>query len=424
MSEGAMTTRLEAYPPDHVVVRGVQQVLDAARARLGMQVAFISRFEADDLVFCQFSGDTGRFGVMAGDRSSVVDHLCHHVRATAAPLIVADIPSDPVHGQLAVPRAVGLGSYVGVPVLLSSGEMYGTLCCVADATHSRLTGRDVAFLEVLAQLVANQLESQRASVVAEAQQQSVIGSLIEADAISMVFQPIVDLADGSVVGYEALSRFPDGVAPDVWFARAEEVGLGTALELAAVRAALAHLAQLRGHQWMSVNLSATAMVSKALPPLLARAQPERIVLELTEHEQVSDYGALLATTSRLRELGCRIAIDDAGSGFASFNRILQLDPDLLKLDRCLIRAIDVDPVRRALAVSLVSLGESLDATLIAEGVETAEEVDTLRLLGVSHAQGYHFARPAPLPQHPEGAGGVLEGSTGRPDAGRPGPPAP
>jgi EAL domain-containing protein (putative c-di-GMP-specific phosphodiesterase class I) len=93
----------------------------------------------------------------------------------------------------------------------------------------------------------------------------------------------------------------------------------------------------------------------------------------------------------------RLAVDDAGAGFATLQHILRLQPDLIKLDLSLTRDIDKDPVRRALASSLVSFAREINAQLIAEGVETAEELETIRALGIAFGQGYHLARPQPLP---------------------------
>jgi EAL domain-containing protein (putative c-di-GMP-specific phosphodiesterase class I)/CheY-like chemotaxis protein len=219
--------------------------------------------------------------------------------------------------------------------------------------------------------------------------------------VATVYQPIVDLSTGHLVGVESLSRFrsPPHRGPDEWFAEAAAVGLGTELELLAVRAAIDQISQLPDDVYLAVNVSPRVAIEPQLAEILLPLG-ERIVLELTEHEQVDHYDHLLDTLDRFRSSGIRIAVDDAGSGYASLRHILRLHPDIIKLDIDLTRGVDLDPSRRALAAALVTFGNQIGAAITAEGVETADELDALRHLGVGYGQGYHLARPGPLPIPP------------------------
>jgi EAL domain-containing protein (putative c-di-GMP-specific phosphodiesterase class I) len=225
-----------------------------------------------------------------------------------------------------------------------------------------------------------------------------VRQVLETGYIAMVFQPIVDLATSHIVGVEALARFPflPQRPPDQWFAEAAELGLGPALELLAIRAAVEQIDQLPPGTYLSVNASPATAQDPSLPGML-RPSGQRIVLELTEHARVDEYDRLLDALEGLRRLGIRIAVDDAGSGYASLQHIVRLHPDVIKLDIELTRGIHADPARRALAASLVGFAAEIGATITAEGIETAEELDTLRRLRVRSGQGYHLARPAPLP---------------------------
>jgi EAL domain-containing protein (putative c-di-GMP-specific phosphodiesterase class I) len=120
------------------------------------------------------------------------------------------------------------------------------------------------------------------------------------------------------------------------------------------------------------------------------------VVEITEHEQVDDYDALFGALARLRALGVRIAIDDAGAGYASLRHTLALDPDIVKVDIALTSAIDTDRAKRALTSALISFADEMDITIVAEGIETEASLRTLVDLGVRYGQGFHIARPAPL----------------------------
>ncbi|HUY21110.1 MAG TPA: EAL domain-containing protein [Acidimicrobiales bacterium] len=214
-----------------------------------------------------------------------------------------------------------------------------------------------------------------------------------------VFQPIVDLGSGGVVGAEALTRFETTPArpPDAWFADAKACGLGVELEVAALRSALGQLNRLPPGLYLSLNASADTLMSQEFRAAVAGAPAERIVLELTEHDSVDDYGALQATIEELRAHGVRLAVDDAGAGFSSFRHILNLRPDIIKLDIALTRGIDADPARRALGSAMLTFGlDAYDAAIVAEGIETEAEYRTLRGLGCRFGQGFYLGRPGRL----------------------------
>ena len=223
--------------------------------------------------------------------------------------------------------------------------------------------------------------------------------LDHAASMSMVFQPIVDVTDRSTVGVEALSRFVDEPlrSPDLWFGEAASVGLGPMLEMKAVHAAIEHLDRIPGGTFLAVNVSPELVMSDKLEYLAADPACPRLVLELTEHLPVDDYGPIKRRIDPLRESGARIAVDDAGAGYASLRHILVLKPEIIKLDRSLTHGVDHDPARRALAASLVSFARDIGSELIAEGVETQEELVALERLGARWVQGFHIARPEPLP---------------------------
>ena len=149
---------------------------------------------------------------------------------------------------------------------------------------------------------------------------------------------------------------------------------------------------------LSVNVSAAAVCDRRMAGILEGVPGHRIVLEITEHVRVADYERLHRALDRLRVNGFRVAVDDAGAGFAGLQHILRLRPDIIKLDLSLTQGIDVDPIRRALGLSLVGFARDIGAALIAEGIETAAELDVLRGLGVRWGQGYYLARPGPIGQ--------------------------
>lgn len=214
-------------------------------------------------------------------------------------------------------------------------------------------------------------------------------------ALDVALQPLVNLADQRIVGVEALARFRDGRGPDQWFRDAQECGLAKQLDIVAFEAATALLEEIPEDVHLSVNAGPDLLLDPRLRRRLVQSglPLHRLVIEITEHARVTDYAALTDAVASLREHRVRFAIDDTGAGYASLNHVLQLRPDVIKLDRGLITGIESDPARRALVTALVLLALELGATVTGEGVETPAQLEALATLGVDHAQGFLLARP-------------------------------
>ncbi len=212
-------------------------------------------------------------------------------------------------------------------------------------------------------------------------------------AFQPVFQPVIDLASGNIVGHEALTRFHDGTRPDRRFADADAVGLGLDLEAACLSAAIAASSKLPEGGWLSLNVSPALLLEQDSLRKCLHAHRGPVVLEVTEHVAIENYAAI---SDAVASIGAdvRLAVDDAGAGFASFRHILELRPDYVKLDIGLVRGIDHDDVRQALVAGIVYFSKKSGCRLIAEGIETPGERDQLRSLGVDLGQGYLLGRPA------------------------------
>lgn len=241
--------------------------------------------------------------------------------------------------------------------------------------------------------------AQRRTAAAELERMAQrVADVLANGALSVVFQPIVELDTGTVVAREALARFDAEPrrSPDQWFAEASLVGQGRQLELAAVATALGRLDELPTGQRISLNVSPETLATAEFTDLIGGVDGQRLIVELTESTKVDDYAAVLESIDVLRAGGVQIAVDDAGAGYAGLQHIVRLRPDVIKLDRSMIHGIDRDPVRRALATSIVSFGRDTGSTIVAEGIEEAAELETLCELGVTWGQGYLLGRPAPL----------------------------
>ena len=200
------------------------------------------------------------------------------------------------------------------------------------------------------------------------------------------------LRDLEVVGHEALTRFVDGTAPDVRFARAAAVGLGVDYELGAIEAAIAAAPTIGNGGFLAVNVSPGLVITagKRLKRVLT-GWKGRIVLEVTEHAPVANYEEFRWAVGRVGNV--EVSIDDAGAGYASLRHILEIGPAWVKLDMSLVRNIDGDPLRQALVAGLAHFSGRGGPRLIAEGVERDAEARCLLDIGVEFAQGYLVGRP-------------------------------
>jgi len=258
---------------------------------------------------------------------------------------------------------------------------------------------------VRAQLDAEKQEHQR--------QQELLEQLtiaFDGDGLDMVYQPIFDLETRQVVGVESLARFSlePKRPPNEWFKTAADLGLATRLEMTAVSRAVARRSQLPPGVFMAVNLSPEALMSPELVGVIPEGFADQLVIELTEHTPVLDYQALGLAFAPLRASGAALAIDDAGAGFASLRHILELAPQFIKLDISITQKIEHERVALALAVALTSFAGAIEARIIAEGIETASQLEALRSLGIRLGQGYHLAMPGPIDQLAELAKGETE----------------
>ncbi len=218
------------------------------------------------------------------------------------------------------------------------------------------------------------------------------------DGVVPVFQPIISIPGLQVIGFEALSRFhiPPMRPPDQWFDDASAAGLRTRLEIHAIRRAMEQVCNLPADTFLSINASPATLLSEDFSDAVTGLDGERLVVEVTEHATVEVYEPLQKAIDSLRRRGVRLAIDDAGAGFSSLKHIVRLVPEFIKLDLFLIRDINVDPVKRAVVAGMLGVATQIGGRVIAEGVETEEELRVLVDLGVHCAQGFYLALPRPL----------------------------
>jgi len=298
--------------------------------------------------------------------------------------------------------ASGWRSAIYAPVR-SGGRLVGILSAgtAAERSPERLA-RDlpsvVDYATVCGALLGRTLALRRQASDVRNSLEAVIGER----AFRAVFQPILEIGTSKLVGHEALTRFDDGVAPDQRFANATAVGLGLELEFATLQVAIEASRGLPSDTWLSLNVSPTAALAGEPLARLLRQARHPVVLELTEHTAVHDYPALRQAIVDLGP-GIRVAVDDAGAGYASMQHVVEVRPDLVKLDISLVRGIDGDRARQALIAGMRYFAEETHCVMLGEGVETTAELRTLQRLGVVLGQGYLLGRPGPPTHRIDGA---------------------
>ncbi len=238
---------------------------------------------------------------------------------------------------------------------------------------------------------------------------------LDRDEFHVVYQPVVDIADASIVGMEALLRWHCAdlgpVSPADFIPIAERTGLILPIGRFVLARAVEQLAvwQAAGHDVrMSVNLSASQLTDEQLPDLLVElldahgAPAERLLLELTETALMRDTtGQPLQMLERLRATGAGLVLDDFGTGYSSLARLSSLRLAAVKIDRSFIAAMETDVGARAVVTAVMQMAGPLRCAVVAEGIETAGQRDLLAELGCPRAQGYLFGRPAPADEATE-----------------------
>jgi diguanylate cyclase (GGDEF)-like protein/PAS domain S-box-containing protein len=385
-------------PGNGTIGNFLADALAVMRKHLQMDVAFISEFTEGRRVFRHVDSENGNPPIHPGGSDPLEESYCQRVIDGRLPELIPDAFDFPAALELLATKALPVRAHISVPIRLRDGHIYGTFCCFSSMVDQSLNERDTRMMQVFADLTGRQIDKERAADEAYNETRIRIQSVLSNDALTIVYQPIYDVGQERIVGFEALSRFSAEPrrTPDVWYAEAATVGLSIELEIRAIEQALAGIDALPPDVYMSVNASPETIISGELERVLNRAPYDRIMLEITEHNFINEYLKVDDVLRPLRKRGLRVAVDDAGAGYASFRHILNLAPDLIKLDMSITRNIDGNSACRALASALIRFAEETKSIIVAEGVETAAELQTLRDLGVTNMQGYLLGRPALL----------------------------
>ena len=388
----ALNSCLHSLPPEASAEQSAQAISDALFAIPGVDFAAVVEFSSPGTASPLAYRAPAGFPVVVSEPGGRDEQLRALARAGAGAIYWTPLPDDGPWGRALT--AIGLQA-VAVGPIFYGAEVEGAI--VVGTCDPAFAATIVERMPAVADLsstpsamLAERLHARREQTATRA----AVIDVIARRAFRSVFQPVVDLTTSEPAGFEALVRFESGQRPDHCLADARRVGAGVALELAILEDAIEAGRQLPAGRPLHLNASPAVLADPVqVGELFARAN-RPIVLEVTEHEVIHDYAAFRGFVAALGH-NIRIAVDDAGAGIANFAHIVELHPDLVKIDIGLVRGVNVDPGRQALVIAMGHFARVSGCHVIAEGIETPEEAATLRSLGVKFGQGFLFGAPQP-----------------------------
>jgi EAL domain-containing protein (putative c-di-GMP-specific phosphodiesterase class I) len=391
--QAAQAASLRRMPHDATLEQAAQAICDELVALPFIDVAGVEAFVNGKHVRIVGLSAPDWLPIKAGDQLPPELALPQREQASDTSWAIAVTP-EPATPFRAVLAAHGIKALAYGPLLHGGHLDGGLIIATSDERFARTLVDELAggvgFSATTTALLVERLHTRRR----EQELRETLEVVLATRAFQPIFQPIVDLASGEVVGYEALTRFTSGQAPDHCFADAWSVGLGPELELATLEAAMDAAPRLPARRWLDLNVSPRLLLEPDRVCELLRACERSLILEVTEHEPVADYATLREAIASLGP-DIRVAVDDAGAGAANFVHIIELRADLVKLDISLVRGVNDDLGRQAMVVGMRHFSQTAGCRLVAEGIETKAEARTLAGLGVEFGQGYLFGRPEP-----------------------------
>tara|TARA_A100001391_G_scaffold18104_1_gene10128 strand:- start:21146 stop:22390 length:1245 start_codon:yes stop_codon:yes gene_type:complete len=371
--------------------------LHSARDHLGLEIGLIGRWIDDDMREITHVDSALDLPLEPGLRQHRDETYCWHVLNGDLPEMIADPAPYPAAQALGITHALPVGAHFSVPLRLSDGTVWGSFCAMSRQPDPTLTPRDLAIFESFAAMAAERIDTLIAEAALREQTRQRIEDMFEGDAVTIFQQPIHLLADSQPAGVECLARFPDvnKRSPGAWFGDAESTGLGEELEMTAVNGAIETVTSVPDGFFAMVKAPARCVVSGAVRAALEAETAANVVVTLTQYAAAEDKLALVQALQAIRPTA-RVAIDMVGTSYASMQLAALVKPDFVKLDMALARNVASDPAARALVSAVVALVREWDGAVIAEGIEESAQAEAMKALGVSHGQGYLFARPMPM----------------------------
>lgn len=380
------------------LLRLIRSVVQELREFLNMDMAYVSQFHGDMQTFLavDFSREGEQIGIYEGESTYLSKSFCKRVADGNLPNLIIDATLEPAVADIPETFEIPIKSFISAPIRMGDGKIFGSICCFSRSTCDWLTPQDASLLSLFSTFIARSFSVKTDALRSLFTRQQEMNDIIKSKRYQILYQPIFEYSTKSVIGFEALTRFQENkISEDTEgvFKIASAFGMAPQLELEVFKAAYEQFAPASDDQFLSVNLSPQTVESKAFCTRFPTLPKHPLVLELTEHEAVENYASLNKKLDTLTRSGAKLAIDDVGSGYASFKHVVELNPEIIKIDANTIRGINEKKNKQGLIKAFVAYGSFTGTKIIAEGVETEAELDMLLSLGVKFFQGYLFSQP-------------------------------
>ncbi len=385
---------------EHFFSRHIQNLLQLVRQQLNMEVAFISEFVDGYRVFRHIESISSFNLIQVGDSNPLDESYCQSVVNGQLPELIKNAQALPQAFKFKATKEVPVGAHISVPLKLSNGHVYGTFCTFSRTSKKFLTKRDLALVRVFASIASVAIEDNIDKHNIFDQRRRHYLNLLDQQKLQFYMQSIVNIRTNKIIGFELLFRNLEAIniPPTQTLHEIEELGLMNQLYENQFSHIEKLLQQVPENMFLSWNIAPNIIRNTNLLQTLTAHNLNRLVLEISEHDAIENYEEIQRYLDPLIKQGARIAIDDAGAGFASLLHILKLKPYYIKIDYSLIHNIHKEKELQALAKGLVSFADACNFTLIAEGIELPEELNSLQELHFECWQGYYFAKPKPIQQ--------------------------
>lgn len=372
----------------------IGDLIEALRAHLDMDVAFVSRQVGGTHRIFTHVAARGVAPLASGDLNPNENSLCWLVIQGKLPERVTDTSHYEAAACLPITDAINVRAHFSVPMRRRNGQIHGSLCCFSYRPRPDIVERDMQMIRSVAAIVSDQIESRIELEERGESAAAEIARLIVDDALTIIHQPIYDLTDWHLIGHECLMRHKE--SPDIsaraLLDQARAAGRTLELELHIARKALATLDPEHPERFIAINVSPETLASPALGQVIPEGLASRLVIELNQQEAAREHGSIKAAIEVLKERAW-VAVSSEGVGFAGLQALVDLGPDIVKIDPEFLAGVAADASRRALVKALVQFAAETGVTLIAQGVETREDLQALRELGVRFAQGDVLGKP-------------------------------
>ena len=361
-------------------------MVDIVRRELGLEVAFVSEIEGDRRSFRALATEV-ELPIEVGFSEPYEGTYCQMITSGQLDEVVPDTAAEPLTQDAFHTSHLGIGAYLGVPMLRTTGELFGTLCAFSRTARPELSAAEAEVLRATGVLIMRLIEAEEQVDHRLADLDKAVDDALLDAAIDLI--PVRDVKDGTVTSHEAVVRFADGCSFRERLREAREIGRGVELELTVLARTLAAVEGI-SVPLVSVSLSADAMKDPAFQAIIAAVPPARLMIRFDVDDVVPDYEELVGLLQPLRRLGARVAVDRVGDGAADLRHILMLSPDALRIDPAVTTGLGDDPHRRMLVESIATLAANVDASCVALGVDADADLAWMEELGVSQV-----VRPLP-----------------------------